>query len=971
MNNFQYQAIGNYKLKKLVLNKETFKIFKAQHTSTQSSIQIINIPKKRPLFGTNLKVHKQKTKYYCSLNHHNLCTIYEILQDEKNWFLALENTQTLSFFEYLKSTKESRTEESIRKLIIQFICVFQYLKKNNFDFSYLDETSIFVDHNKNLKINLVTKQIQNNQFSEMFEAGNFDQKKDNGYNYEHLFKKLILQLFVSKPNADIKHVKKQLDIKGIIERYSFKNQAIIFMEKLLESQQPKNQNRFKIEEIRNHDWINEELNKYKYRLKKCKQCQKKALCIIKQENRQLIQNRKKLMRPGNDQLEIICKICTNNCHQSKFEKMNKSSKVIQKMIIKIQKSIHNTNNKQESKLEIPEHITNVTNRNQTSNSSSSSHLSSCLQDNESTTATSDSSSELNVSQFSCTDSEIFTKNKKSVKKKTKKKGYKKKRKEKKLIQLEEQEIEQENELQKILGNLCHCNKKATEKKPSGHSSQKEEMKNEAVNSLALNINQKRKIIGSKLRDKKKIQIGFQKSGLSTEHNNQDKQRKLEILKLQLDRIKRNKIQHVDPQKRYSPRQLNRIKNRFNSNITKNNAPQKVNSRGRKKFFSKSQNTRTKKAFQKPKISASFDLSHLYRNNYEKFHQFPISPNLPQDLPIVQLFNLNRFMVKKKKLIILLKDMFNKYKIKYQTLQFDHLICSSRFEKHLIKFEIKVETNVKTNMGKSGTLKQQNEKINSFMIFTNAKKEEAVKNLQESNWNLQQSLNNFYTHQKQKSYGSQKESESTTPKVSRQKIHKLFNKYQDKNNSIMNPGDVERFLIDCNIDPLKIEALILSWYFRSKTMGCFTRDEFCDGMWLLKCDSVEELKKKKSTFQDLISDENQFNLFYDFVFIFSKEDPRHKYLSLDISIILWKLILNQKFQLLEKWCEFLKLGKNKHKTISLDVWRNILFFSKNVKTIEDYDPFEAYPVLIDEFVEWLEEAKMEKFNKSKIKKIEHH
>ncbi|KAJ3452837.1 rp42 related [Anaeramoeba flamelloides] len=259
-------------------------------------------------------------------------------------------------------------------------------------------------------------------------------------------------------------------------------------------------------------------------------------------------------------------------------------------------------------------------------------------------------------------------------------------------------------------------------------------------------------------------------------------------------------------------------------------------------------------------------------------------------------------------------------------------------------------------------KTQKEKVTQFMSFTNTSRNSAITTLKSVSWNSDRAINKFFNDQEHKKRNtSNKKSKSTSSrrtsygsvKVSRPKLNKLFEKYSENSEEI-NPEGVETFLSDCGIGLMDIEALILSWHLCAEKMGSYSKEEFCDGLYRLKCDSVQALKKRKSTFLNDIQNDNKFKEFYNFVFTFAKEDPRHKFLSIDIGIFLWKLLLPKRFKLLDKWLEYLQIEENNKKTISEDLWKNILHFSKNVKTLEDYDPFEAYPVMIDEFVEWLQE-----------------
>lgn len=108
------------------------------------------------------------------------------------------------------------------------------------------------------------------------------------------------------------------------------------------------------------------------------------------------------------------------------------------------------------------------------------------------------------------------------------------------------------------------------------------------------------------------------------------------------------------------------------------------------------------------------------------------------------------------------------------------------------------------------------------------------------------------------------------------------------------------------------------------------------------------------------------------------------LGCETAIEMWKLLLKDKFLLLDKWLEFLEVGihlssggpldlwniqDEKPKTVSKDLWNQLLDFAIDVKPdLSNYDPngnqnlkfldtekikLGAWPVLVDSFVEWMQ------------------
>ena len=69
----------------------------------------------------------------------------------------------------------------------------------------------------------------------------------------------------------------------------------------------------------------------------------------------------------------------------------------------------------------------------------------------------------------------------------------------------------------------------------------------------------------------------------------------------------------------------------------------------------------------------------------------------------------------------------------------------------------------------------------------------------------------------------------------------------------------------------------------------------------------------------------------------------------------KVLLTNKWALVDEWCDFLVAEHNK--AITHDTWSQALEFSRSIgPDLQGYDPAGAWPYLIDEFVEAKLEAK---------------
>lgn len=155
-------------------------------------------------------------------------------------------------------------------------------------------------------------------------------------------------------------------------------------------------------------------------------------------------------------------------------------------------------------------------------------------------------------------------------------------------------------------------------------------------------------------------------------------------------------------------------------------------------------------------------------------------------------------------------------------------------------------------------------------------------------------------------------------------------------------------IDASVD---VRMLVILWKFGATSKsGCITRSEFVSGMESNYIADAAALQGSLYTFETGFLETAEFRDFFRFVFQFSREGT-NKTLEKDLVIGLLPILLDlNRAPHLDYFLNFLQSVSNPR--ITFDEWTSFLQFQQACPVdLVGYDEDGAWPVLLDEYVEW--------------------
>ncbi|KAB0796428.1 hypothetical protein PPYR_10489 [Photinus pyralis] len=194
-----------------------------------------------------------------------------------------------------------------------------------------------------------------------------------------------------------------------------------------------------------------------------------------------------------------------------------------------------------------------------------------------------------------------------------------------------------------------------------------------------------------------------------------------------------------------------------------------------------------------------------------------------------------------------------------------------------------------------------------------------------------------------------------PSFSQKRCLAWFREYTNPDDpDMLGPDGMEKFCEDIGVEPENVVMLVLAYKMQARQMGFFTQEEWLKGLTDLQCDVIQKLQTKLEYLRSHLNDQNLFKAIYRYAFDFAR-DKDQRSMDIETAKAMLQLLLGKHWALYSQFSQF--LDQSKYKVINKDQWCNILEFSRTIcNDLSNYDVDGAWPVMLDEFVEWLKASR---------------
>ncbi|XP_059457612.1 uncharacterized protein LOC132187341 [Corylus avellana] len=189
----------------------------------------------------------------------------------------------------------------------------------------------------------------------------------------------------------------------------------------------------------------------------------------------------------------------------------------------------------------------------------------------------------------------------------------------------------------------------------------------------------------------------------------------------------------------------------------------------------------------------------------------------------------------------------------------------------------------------------------------------------------------------------------------ERIDNLFYSYANGSSAMIDPEGIENLCSDMEVDHTDARILMLAWKMKAEKQGYFTLEEWRRGLKALRADTVNKLKKALPELEKEVKRPSNFVDFYSYGFRYCLTEEKQKSIDIESICELLDLVLGSQFRVqVDLFVEYLK-SQNDYKVINMDQWMGFYRFCNEISfpDLDNYDPELAWPLILDNFVEWIQ------------------
>ncbi|XP_015577450.1 DCN1-like protein 4 isoform X2 [Ricinus communis] len=189
-----------------------------------------------------------------------------------------------------------------------------------------------------------------------------------------------------------------------------------------------------------------------------------------------------------------------------------------------------------------------------------------------------------------------------------------------------------------------------------------------------------------------------------------------------------------------------------------------------------------------------------------------------------------------------------------------------------------------------------------------------------------------------------------------RIDCLFGTYANSSLGMIDPEGIEALCSDMKVAYTDVRILMLAWKMKAQKQGFFTLEEWRTGLKALQADSLIKLKKALPKLEFEVGTAENFEDFYSYAFRYCLTEEKQRSIDIESICELLNIVLRPHFcSKVDSLMEYLRIQSD-YKVINWDQWMSFLRFFKEISfpDFKNYDDNDAWPLILDNFVDWMKE-----------------